>query len=118
MQIPASPIFGCSTCSGVPFLYNPLIPKGFINLTDWNTRHVPACSKVFQMFRLGARTQHDEVPEPKPASPFPVGRAFAGSHQQGATRARCNCLGARGAKFSESVPIRGNQANGGYLCRA
>ena len=59
-------IFACSTCSGVPLLHKSLIYKGFNAGVSWNTDSVPACSKVFQVFRFwGAQRIGEQAANPR-----------------------------------------------------
>ncbi len=59
-------VFACSTCSGVPPLRKSLIYKGFTAGASWNTDSVPACSKVFQVFRFrGAQRIGEQAANPR-----------------------------------------------------
>ncbi len=59
-------VFACSTCSGVPAFSKLLIYKGLIVFASWNTDSVPACSKVFQVFRFrGAQRIGEQAANPR-----------------------------------------------------
>lgn len=59
-------VFACSTCSGVPPFRKSLIYKGFTAGASWNTDSVPACSKVFQVFRFrGAQRIGEQAENPR-----------------------------------------------------
>lgn len=56
----------CSTCSGVPSFLNPLIYKRLTDGARRNTDSVPACSKVFHVFRFKhSRRDREQAENPR-----------------------------------------------------
>ncbi len=71
MRYPYPLFFACSTCSGVPPFHNSLIYKGFADGARWNTDSVPACSKVFHVFRFRRIHRAGEMAA-NPRQPWPA----------------------------------------------
>lgn len=71
MRYPYPLFFACSTCSGVPPFRKPLIYKDLTNGASWNTDSVPACSKVFHVFRFRRIHRAGEMAA-NPRQPWPA----------------------------------------------
>lgn len=71
MRFPYPLLFACSTCSGVPPFRKSLIYKGFSDGVSWNTDSVPACSKVFHVFRFRRIHRAGEMAA-NPRQPWPA----------------------------------------------
>lgn len=71
MRFPYPLLFACSTCSGVPLFRKPLIYKGLSDAPSWNTDSVPACSKVFHVFRFRRIHRAGEMAA-NPRQPWPA----------------------------------------------